>query len=464
MSYLQTTLTCTGLCLLALYALATTPASAQKINLPPITRQTLPNGVRLVLMEYRRAPTLTIVAFARAGSAADPPGKAGTAALTAELLRRGTEKRTATQIAEEIDFLGGYLSTDADRERVSVSMGVLSKDADAALDLLADVLRHPTFPPEELERVRQLHLATLQSLGEDPGAVARRVAIETVFAGHPYGNLETVSSLQAITRDDLVAFYRRYIVPGTITLVAVGDFKTPEMAEKLRGRFADWSASSGDAPSVPPVKAGSVRKLLIDKPDAVQSHLRLARTAFPRNSPDYFAALIADAILGGGFTSRLVEEVRIRRSLTYGISSGFRPELHGGSFAVTTFTKVETTRGLIDATVAVLRKAAAKGFTPEELSKVKGYLSGLFAIRVQTPEALAAELTEMAFYHLPDNYLQTYLQKLQGVTLAEANRIARIYFAPEKLSVVLVGPKNKIEQQLRGLGEFRMRPVTMVGK
>lgn len=464
MSYLQTILTFTGLCLLAQGVFATTPGAVQNINLPPVTRQTLPNGLQLVLMEYHRAPTLTVIAFARAGSAADPPGKAGTATLTAELLRRGTEKRTATQIAEEIDFLGGSLSTDADRDRVSVSMGVLSKDADAALDLFADVLRHPTFPPEELERVRQLHLAALQSIGEDPGAVARRVAIETVFAGHPYGHLETVTSLQAITRDDLLAFYRRFVVPSAITLVAVGDFKTPEMAEKLRGRFADWATSSEDAPRIPPVKGGPVRKIVIDKPDAVQSHLRLVCLAFPRNSPDYFAALIADAILGGGFTSRLVEEVRIRRALTYGISSGFHPKLHGGSFAVTTFTKVETTRRLIEATVAVLRNAAANGFTPEELRKVKGYLSGLFAIRVQAPEALAAELAEIAFYHLPDNYLQTYLQKLQSVTLAEANRVARLYFAPEKLSMVVVGPKSKIEQQLKGWGEFEVRPVAAVGR
>jgi zinc protease len=447
-----------------LFTLAVTRASAQKINLPPVTRSLLPNGMHLVLMEYHRAPTLSIIAFARAGSAADPPGKAGTAALTVELLRRGTKKRTAPQIAEEIDFLGGSLSTDVGKERVMVSMEVLSKDAEVALELLADIMRHPTFPPEELERVRQLRLAALQSLRDEPEAVARRVAEEVAFAGHPYGHLETLSSLQAITRDDLVAFYRRYIVPSAIALVAVGDFRTPELAEKLRRYFADWSASSENTPQIPPVKAGPIRKIVVDKPDAVQTHLRLVRTAFPRNSPDYFASQIAEAILGGGFTSRLVEEVRVRRALTYGISGGFRPELHGGRFVVTTFTKVDTTRRLLDVTLAVLRKVAARGFTPEELRKVKGYLGGLFAIRIQAPEVLAAELAEMAFYHLPEDYLHTYLQKLQRVSLAEVNRIARLYFAPETLSMVLVGPRSKIEPQLKKLGNFEGRSVVEIGK
>jgi zinc protease len=183
-----------------------------------------------------------------------------------------------------------------------------------------------------------------------------------------------------------------------------------------------------------------------------------------RNSPQYFAAEIASTALGGGFTSRLVDEIRVNRSLTYGIGSTFDTRLRGGSFSVSSFTKLETTRALLDATTGVLRGAAATGLTAAELAKVKGYLAGLFAIEMQTPEAIAANLANVAFYHLPQDYLQTYLPRLHAVTLAQANQAARTFFAPERLSLIMVGPAAKIDAQLKGIGAIDRRQVSAVGK
>lgn len=439
-------------------------AVAQAIKLPPVTRVTLGNGVRVVLMEYHRAPTLTVNAQFPGGSATDTPAKAGIADLAADLLRKGTETRSAQQIASAIDFLGGSLGAGAGEDRISVGLGVLSKDTDAGLDLFADVIRHPTFPDEELERERKLSIDGLESIGEDPGAVARRVARETVYAGHPYGLEPTITSLKAITRADLVDYYKHYVVPDRMILVAVGDFKTADMLAKLKARFGDWPKANTAPPAIPPVRPGPRRLVLIDKPDATQTQVRWTRTGFPRKSPDYFAAQLADAILGGGFTSRLIDEIRVNRSLTYGIGSGFSELLSGGTFGVSTFTKIETTRALIDATTAVLKRTATQGLTTVELQKVKGYLAGMYAISMQTPEALAGQLGEIAFYGLPADYLQTYLPRLRAVTLAQANRIARAYFPPEKLSLVLVAPAAKVTPQLKGLGAFDIRPVSSVGK
>ncbi len=247
-------------------------------------------------------------------------------------------------------------------------------------------------------------------------------------------------------------------------LVVVGDFRAADMLARLRARFADWPRAESPAPVVPAVKPAPPRVVLVDKPDATQTQVRFSRTAFSRLSPDYFPALIADAALGGGFTSRLVDEIRVNRSLTYTIGSRFAGVRHGGMFTVSTFTKIETTRALVDAVKSVLRRAAQQGFTDAEVRKFKQYLVGDFAISMQTPEALAAQLAEMAFYNLPDNYLQTYLPRLRAVPTSEVNRIARTYFTPERLSLVMVAPAKAVQAQVQGLGSVEVRPVENVGK
>ena len=439
-------------------------AYAQKINLPPVTRVRLENGVRLVLMEYHRAPSLSLNALFTGGSGQDPLDKRGVAALTASLLRKGTVTRTATQIAEQIDTLGGSLDASAGDDRLQVGLSVLSKDTDTGLDLFADVIRHPTLPDEELDRERQLEISELQAIGEDPGAIADRVATTTVYGSHPYGYEPTITTLKAITSDDLRAYYGRVFVPNRLILVAVGDFKTAEMLAKLKMKFGDWPRSPEMIAPLPIVTVGPRKVVLIDKPDATQTQVRWIRTAFARNSPDYFAALVAEAITGGGFTSRLINEIRVNRSLTYSISSRFGARLAGGDFVVSTFTKIETTKALLDATTNVLRQTAARGFTPGELQKFKNFLAGQFAIQVQSPEALAAQLSDIAFYNLPADYLQTYLLRLRAVPLADANRIARAYFAPDMLSLILVAPAAKVKSQLSSLGVLEISPVGTVGK
>jgi zinc protease len=451
-------LTAVALCL------AAAAAPAQRINLPPVTRHRLKNGIQLMLMEYRRAPTLSVEALFPGGASGDPVEKAGVAAMTADLLKRGTSSRTAIQIAEEIDFLGGSLNAGAGDDSLTVSLSVLSKDADAGLNLLADVIRRSVFPPEEIERERQLALAGLQSLPDSPEETATRVATETVFRGHPYGVFRTIASVKRITRDDLLRYYQRFIVPDRLTIIAVGSFQIPQMIEKLRARFEDWTPSGSAAPTVAEARPTPRQLVLIDKPDATQTQVRLIRPAFRRNHPDFFAAELADAMLGGGFTSRLVDEIRVNRSLTYGIGSRFRLHKYGGFLAISTFTRIETTRAMLDALNGVLKRTAERGFTSEELQKVKSYLAGMFALGLQTPDALADILSDIALYNLPADYLQTYLTRLLAVPLTEVNRIARAYCRPESFSVVLVTPAAKISGQLKGLGRFETRPITAVGK
>jgi zinc protease len=232
---------------------AVSGAGAQKIQLPPVARTRLANGIRLVIMEYHRAPTVIVSATFAGGDRLDPEGKTGATSLMTQLLKRGTETRTAPQIAEAIDYLGGALGTGADSERCTASLDILAKDTDAGLDLMADVLRRPTFPDAELERERSLEVSSLQSIGEDPGTVAAYVLTDAIYSGHPYGREATVSTIKAITRDDILSCYRKALSPDRMIVVAVGDFKAAEMEQKLRARFGDW-APGGEAvqPTPPP--------------------------------------------------------------------------------------------------------------------------------------------------------------------------------------------------------------------
>jgi zinc protease len=455
-----------GLCSLAIVGLGSgIEADAQTLKLPPIVRAKFENGIEIALMEYHKAPLLSVIAMFRGGEALDPDSKAGVAGLTAELLRKGTQKRTATQIAEEIDFLGGSLSTGADNDSLTASLYVSTKDTDAGLELFADVIRNATFPQEELDRERQLQVAGLQSLADEPGQVANLILNQTVYEAHPYGRSATITSLGTITRDDITAYSAGVVRPERMLIVAVGDFKASAFLEKLKAHFGEWSVA-GEAKPLETRKPAPMPKrfVLVDKKDATQTQARWGRIALPRNHPDYFAVEVASGILGGGFTSRLVDEIRVNQSLTYGIGSAFGMEALGGDFHVSTFTKLETTRKLIDSVEAVLKTTADKGFTTGEVAKVKGYLAGQYAIGLQTPQALAAQLAEMVFHRLPNDYLTTYITKLKSVPIAELNRVAREHFTPSQLSLILVAPADKIKAQLSGLPTPDIRPVEQIGK
>ena len=457
LSLLAVAIACTGL-----------EVGAQDIKLPPVTRVTLGNGIRLVLMEYHRAPLLNVVAQFRGGSADEPEDKKGVAGIVADLLRKGTPTRNANQIAEEIEFLGGDLSTGAGKDSVTVSLDVLAKDADAGLDLMTDCIRNSTFPEAEFNRTRDLEIAGLGALADNPAGIAAIVANQNVYGDSFYGLSPTITSVKKITPHDVGEFALLHLNNSGCTLIAVGDFKTDEMRAKLEKRFGDWSlrlpkmARSHVAPT-----AQTPGIILVDKPDATQTQVRWGRFAIPENSPDRPAAEVANTILGGGFTSRLIDEIRVNRSLTYGIGSSFAGLKSAGTFGVSTFTKIETTRELIDAVRDVLKKTADKGFTAQELAKVKGFMTGMFAQRLQTPDAIAGQLAQIELYGLPQDYFTTYLSKIRAVTLEDVNRVAKTYFDPANLTLTLVAPAAKVREKLNGLdkiGSLKVIPVGNVGK
>ncbi|MFN0157415.1 MAG: M16 family metallopeptidase [Bacteroidota bacterium] len=414
---------------------------AQKIQVPPATRHTLDNGLTIILMQYKKVPVVHFRLVARGGSAEDPAGLEGVASIATSLMREGTTTRSSNDIATAIDFVGGSLFASAGVDYCAIRGEVLKKDLDTGLDLFADILLNPSFPEEEIERERKQRLASLDALKEEPGSIASRVFTQALYGSHPYGKQLTRVSLDGVTRDHLVQFHHRIFVPNNSVLVVVGDFAEQEMLALLKQKLNGWQRGETSAQSFPLPTPGEGRRLvMVDKSDATQTQIRMGNVGIDIKNPDFFAVAVANTIFGSGFTSRLVEELRVKRSLTYSASSNFPANLFGGSFSISTFTKNETTGETIDVILEEVKKYREKGATPDELTKAHNYLSGGFARGLQSPEALAARMTDIEFYGFPKDYLESYIQKLKSVTLADVRRVVAKYFAYDDLLFVLVAP------------------------
>jgi zinc protease len=437
-----------------------TTALGQKIQLPPSTRHTLDNGLTVILVEYKKVPVVHFRMIVRGGSAIDSSGFEGVAGMTTSIMREGTETRSSTDIAKAIDFVGGSLSVAAGADYCVASAEVLKKDVATGLELFADVILHPSFPKEEIDRERKQRLANIEGLKEEPSSIASITFSKNVYGAHPYARqtFGTKASLDAIERRDLIEFYQKVFMPNNATLVVVGDFVSSEMLGKVTAAFGEWG--TGEKPEISiaqPAKLEGRRVVAVNKSDATQTQIALGNTGIDIKNPDYFAVQVANTIFGAGFTSRLVDELRVKRSLTYGVRSGFSASMYGGTYSISTFTKNATVKEMIDAVLNEIKKYRAKGATQEELKKGQNYLAGSFARSLQSPEALAGRLTDIELYGFSKNHLETYIQKLREVTLDDVQRVARKYFLLDDLLMVLVTPAQETSAQVQSYG-----PVNVV--
>jgi len=442
--------------ILVLSIIGATSLNAQKIKIPPYKKEVLDNGLTVLLMEYHKLPLIELRMTTKGGTSYDPEGYDGLASLTAGLLRKGTTTRTATQISEEIDFIGGTLSASAGPDYFAVASEMLKKDFDKGFALFSDIILHPAFAQEEIERERSQMLAAIERYKENPGMVTSIYFNKVVYGSHPYGrqSFGTVASLKKITRDDIEKFYKETFLANTSILAVVGDFDAKEMLAKVKSIFSGWVKKTPKAVKIEKPVAFKGRKVFIlNKSDATQTQVRIGNIGVERKNPDYFAITVANTILGGGFTSRLTEEIRVRRSLTYGVSSSFSSNLEGGTYLISTFTKNPTTREIIDVALNEIKKFRDGGATQQELLKAQNYIAGGFSRSLQAPEALAAQISDVEFYQFPGDYLETYIQKVKAVTLDDVKRVANKYFPYDDIIAVVLTPAKETRASLESLGK-----------
>lgn len=430
------------------------PLAAKAVKFPPYEIRTLPNGLQVVLVSQNEQPVVSARMLVRAGAAQDPKGKEGLAMLTAALLDQGTATRPAAQIAEEIDFMGGLLGTGAGTDLSFVNTISMKDGLGQALDLMADVVLHPAFAPDEIDRQTSQAISSLTVSADDPDTVASQVIDRLIFGFHPYGMPSggTAASLKTLTRDDFVAFHKTWFVPNNAYIAIVGDVTPDEAYRQVQRVFGAWVKADVPASTAldppPPVK----RLVVIDKPGSVQTEIRAGNLAIPRRNTDHLALDQAVKILGGEGGNRLQQVLRTQKALTYGASADLDAYKYAGAVVAETDTRTEGTlealRTVVDEFSRLQRERVYEG----ELEGAQDFLAGSFPLSVESPDAIATRVLNQLFYDLPLNELPAYPERVRTVTVDDIQRVARNWLKPGQLSVVLVGDASKFLPGLAGAG------------
>jgi zinc protease len=435
-------------------------AFAQEIKLPEIKKEILDNGLKVIVIEHHELPVVAFRLVLKSGSAYDPAGKAGLANLTAGLLQKGTKTKNATQIAEEIDFVGGTLGAGADWDATFATCRVLNKYFDTGLDLLADIILNPTFKEDEIERLRKQTLAGIMQQKDDPESVAEEKFRELVFGEHPYGQPRegTEESVSGITGEDIVNFHKTYYVPNNAILAVVGDVKTADVLKKVKSKFGSWEKREFALPNfVQPPEIKGHQILLVDKPDLTQSYIKIGHFGIDRKSPDYFPVRVMNYILGGGgFASRLMEEVRAKRGLTYDIGCNFDAYRLKGAFEVSTYTRVDSTLGAIQATLDQIKRIRTEKVSPKELSETQSFYTGYFPLQFETPEQIATMILIVEIYDLGEDYIKNFRKNISAVTADDVLRVAQKYLDPDNIKLVVVSKADQVKPGLESLGQVEV--------
>lgn len=415
-------------------------------ELKPI-RVVTPNGMTLLIVAQPSLPIVSVEVLVRSGSIYDPIGKAGLANLTAGLLDEGTAGRSAVEITDAFAAVGARLSVRASYDYVTTGLRVLKKDVETGFDLLSEILIHPVFDANEFKRVRSIILGEILAEKDQPHAIARQAFRQMAFGTHPYHHpvKGVEESLPGIKRADLVSFHHQYYRPNNAIISIVGDV-TPQEAEALVQKyFGKWEKGEVPSPKIEPPKPLRSKKVReIDK-DLSQATVILGHVGIKRTNPDYYAVLVMNYILGGGgFSSRLMSEIRDNQGLVYSIYSRFSGNQDPGPFSVTFQTENGNARKAIEGVLLEINRIRKEDVSKKELSEAKAYLVGSFPLRIDTTRKVASLLPEIEFHKLGLHYFNEYAGLLNRVTVGDVRRVARKYLHPDKYALVLVGRQKEI--------------------
>ena len=430
------------------------PGPPRPYHFPEITRKTLPNGLRVLAAENHNAPLVSLRALVRSGADHDSAELAGLASMTADMLDEGAGSRDAIKLAEDLGTLGASLGTGSDWDASYVSTDVLSRNASATIDIFADVTLRPTLPPDQLERVRNERLTEIMQQRDEAGAIAGKRFANLLYGKGAYGNtvIGNEASVAHITLDDVRDFYAKHYIPNNTSIVIAGDI-LPEVIDAIERTFGAWKkAPEPPRPNVSPQTLDASRIYIIDRPQAVQSEIRIGHLGVPRNCEDYFAISVMNAVLGGVFNSRINLNLRERHGYTYGARSTFAFRRGAGPFVIAAPVRNEVTRESVSEVIEELRRIRTGDIQDQELDDVKNYLMGVFPATVQTASDIASRLTDMELYDLPQDYFDRYRENIAAVGKDDIVRVARKYIDPDRALIVIVGNASQIREPLGTLG------------
>lgn len=440
-----------------------TGAASAKITLPKAEEFKLSNGMTVQVIERHQLPLFFLSLTLRAGSVYDPVGKEGLASLASDMLMRGTKTRTAKQIADEIAFGGGEMANSCGNSSAGFDGEFLAAQGEKAFEILADMVLNSTFAAEEFDKTKTRTIGSLQSRRQNPSTVANDAIWEAILGDSRLAHFSggSTATVGTLTRDDVVQFVKNHYRPNNCLLVVCGDVTVKSIREWVGKYFTKWSGAatleSVDAP-FPAVTGTSV--VIYDKPDASQTQIRIGGNGMPLNAPDFPALEVARTVYGGSFTSRLMDEIRVNRGLTYGV--GFRSNnfKSGGLAYVTTFTKNATVGEVIDIILAEAVKMQTEPMPDSELIDGASYQCGTYPLDFETNDALARTFTRMWLSGLNKSYYEDYQERLRAVTVPQAMETAKKYFPKDNYKLVFVGKADEIMEQAKKYGPVTVRPFS----
>jgi zinc protease len=427
------------------------PLAPRSLNLPASEELTLANGLRVVLVENKRLPLVSLRLAFPAGNAHDPEDRPGLTDIVAGMLNEGTQSRNSRQIAEEVARIGATLNAGANSDYTTVAASALTPFADEIFELMADVSLRPTFPEDELELTKQNTLQNLIAQRGQAAFLANERVSKVVYGAHPYHVVApTPESVNAATREEVAAFHRASFIPNDAVLVVGGDFNRDEMLRRIEGLFGAWARGESRDAEFPAPPARDRRTVyLVDRPGSAQSNIIIANLAIARTDPDYFHALLMHTILGANASSRLFMNLREEKGYTYGAYTNLDARRDAGSFRATAEVRTPVTGDSLKEFFYEFGRIREELVSEKELRDAKNYLTGIFPIRLETLDGLIDQLVQIRMFNLPGDYLQTYRDRVQAVTREEVQRAARAYVMSDHAAIVIVGDAAALGDQIK---------------
>jgi predicted Zn-dependent peptidase len=459
-----------ALLILSLAACATAPKTVDPRNLtfaplnftiPKSERIVLGNGMVVHLLEDHELPLVNMIAYIPTGSIYEPEELTGLAGITGSVIRSGgTTALSPEQLDRELEFMASGIESGIGEDAGTLTMTTLTKNFDRTLELFADVLIRPAFNGARLELAKKNTLEAIRRQNDDPKGIAGRELRRALYEGHPLGRVPTKATVERIGRDDLVAFHQRYYRPQGIILAVSGDFRAAELKPKLEKFFGPWHPAAEPLPAVGAPDPTPKKRVLLAHKQVSQSVIRMGHLGLEKNNPDQYAVRVMDYILGGGFTSRLTQEIRSNQGLAYHAGSRFDiGRRFPGTFVAETETKSATTAKAVGLMEEIIAGMTREPVSTEELQLAKDAIVNSFIFGFARPDYIVSQQARLEFYGFPAGYLENFRDNVARVTREDVLRVSRTYLHPDALTVMVVGDEKKFDQPLDRFGPVREIPL-----
>jgi len=434
---------------------APAPLPPRPISIPTARETTLRNGLSLVIVEDSRLPLVSYRLAFPVGGAFDPPELPGLTDLLAGLLPEGTQSKTSKEIADEIARMGASISAGATSDYTIVGASALTQFNDPVLDLIAEVILEPSFPENEVALAKQNTKESLRQQRAQPSFLASEMVSRVMFGDHPYSVVApTPESIDRSSRDDFVKFHRSKLVPNNAVFIVVGDVRYEDIVSRVESLFSTWERGEELVANFPAPPARTKRTAyLVDRRGSAQSNIVIANSGITRTSPDYFPMMLMHTVLGATASSRLFMNLREDKGYTYGAYSNLDARRTAGTFRATAEVRTPVTGDSLKEFFYELNRIRSAPVTEKEIADAKSYLTGVFPIRLETQEGLTDQLVQIKMLNLPTDYLDTYRDRIQAVTIQEIQRVAEKYVKPDEAALIVVGDGAMVMDQMKPYAE-----------